>query len=322
MNEELLIRFLAKSCTREEFIEVERWISADPAKANWLFEMEHIWSLKDELRYSDQPDAYYRFVRATMKANRKQKKKRQLSRGWMRYAAAVVIVSLLLGGIYQVFRSESPEPSAFNTIEVPIGQHVAITLAEGTKIWLNSGSILSYPQKFDQKNRTVRLDGEGYFEVESDEKRPFIVSTSMLEVEVLGTKFNVNAYSNEDTRVSLVEGKLHIQADKQSTFMAPNDLATYSKQSGLVLHQNKEVKHVMKWISGELIFIDERLENITNTLERHFGVTITIHSPALSDERFSCRTQQGVTLEQVLNLLKGTRKINYSIKGNKVYISQ
>ncbi len=323
MSEELLIRFLTWTCTPEELFTIEQWISADRANADWLFEMEHVWSLKDELHFSDRKEietAYRRFIHSTTQTKSKQAVNRQLNYGWIKYAAALVIVFLLATNIYQAFKSKSSNELATNTIEVPIGQHVAITLADGTKVWLNSGSVLSYPTKFDQKNRTVRLDGEGYFEVTSDKEHPFVVNTTMLEVKVLGTKFNIQAYPDEDIAVSLLEGQLYVQAGEKSVLMAANELVVWSKISGLIHHKNKTVQHAVQWTSGELMFVDERLADIAKILERHFGVTITIGTPKLAEERFTCRTQPGATLEQVLNLLKTTQKMNYSIREKTVYI--
>ena len=323
MSEELLLRFLTKTCSQEELIEVENWISIDKANADWLFRMEDIWSLKDELRYSDRKEidaAYQQFIRTVSTTEQKQAVKRQLYPVWTKYAAAIVIVFLLSGNIYQIFRNKLSDEIAANTIEVPVGQRVAITLADGTKVWLNSGSILSYPSKFGLKNRLVRLDGEGYFEVTADAKYPFVVNTAALDVKVLGTKFNVQAYPDEDIAVALFKGQLHVQADAQSALMEADELVTWSKQTGLVHHKNREVRHTTQWTSGGLMFVDEPLANIAKALQRRFGVTIVIENPELANEPFTCRTQPNVTLEQVLNLLKSTQKLNYSIREQTIYL--
>ena len=324
MSEELLIRFLTRTCTPDELLEAEKWISTDSANAGWLFGMERAWSLKDELRHSDRieiEDAYRRFVRTVSQTKQRRAVKRQLHSGWMKYAAAIVIVFLIAANVYQAFMNKSSDETvASTTIEVPTGQRVSLTLADGTRVWLNSGSILSYPAKFDQKNRMVRLDGEGYFEATADRDYPFVVQTAKLDVKVLGTKFNVQAYPDEDIEVSLLEGQLYVQAGRQSALMEANELVTWSKVAGLIHYKNKELQHITQWTSGELMFVDERLAGIAKTLERHFGVSIIFDAPELADERFTCRTQPGATLEQVLNLLKSTKKMNYSIKGKTVTI--
>ena len=328
MNEKLLIRFLTKTCKRDDIPEIENWILTDQANADWLFGMERVWSMKDELRYSDRKEieaAYQRFVSARSRSRskttgQKQAKIRRLYRDWWKYAAAIIIICLLAANFYQAFKNKTSDVAANNIIEVPVGQRVSITLADGTKVWLNSGSVLSYPGKFDNKNRIVCLDGEGYFEVVSDETYPFIVKTGILDVKALGTKFNVQAYPGDDIAVSLLEGQLHVQAGSQSALMEANELVTWTKESGLTHYKNKTVQHVVQWTTGELMFVDERLADIAKVLERYFGVTITIDKPELADERFSCRTHTEPTLEQVLKLLKDTKKLNYSISDKTVNI--
>ena len=336
MNEELLIRFLTRTCTQDELLETEKWISADPANAIWLFEMERVWSLKAELHYSDRKEiaaAYRRFVRTVQPAASQrrvrldvkirpagfQKPSRSL---FLKYAASIAIVCLLAANIYQAFRNKPSDELAANTIEVPVGQRVAITLADGSKVWLNSGSVLTYPAKFDSKNRMVRLDGEGYFEVTADKERPFVVNTTKLDVKVLGTKFNVQAYPDEVIAVSLLEGQLHIQAGTQSATMEANELVTWSEKTGLQHHQNREVQHTVRWTTGELMFVDEPLSEIAKALERRFGVTIVIDAPELTGEPFTCRTQPHPTLEQVLNLLRSTKKLNYTMREQTVHVTK
>ena len=324
MNEELLMLFLTKNCSQEELVEINQWISSDQANSDWLFELENVWSLKDELRFAELKEkevAYQSFINTISMTKQSKVTKRQPNICWLNYAAAIIIICLLATNAYQAFRNNPVlDTVSTNTIEVPIGQRVTLTLSDNTKVWLNSGSTLSYPTKFDVKKRTVLLNGEGYFEVANQKEHPFIVQTSMLDVMVLGTKFNVHAYQNDDIAVSLLEGKLQIKTNEQTVLMVANELVTWSKESGLVQVKNKELSNAIQWISGELMFVDESLEEITKVLERHFGVTIVIDVPELYIERFTCRTQPEPTLEQVLNLLKNTKKLDYFINKNIVHI--
>lgn len=323
MNEKLLIRFLTRTCEPGELIEIENWISADRANADWLFGMECVWLLKEEMRYSDRKEievAYRRFIDARSPSVQKRAKRLPLFRLWMKYAAFLAVTLLLGTNIYLIFRSKPMYKATANIIEVPVGQRVAITLADGTKAWLNSGSILSYPSMFNNKNRTVRLDGEGYFEVAADKVHPFTVNTEKLEITVLGTKFNVQAYPDDDITISLLEGYLQVQTGAQSALMEANELVVWSEKAGMVHFKNKTVQHAAQWTTGELMFVDERLADIAKALERHFGVTIIITNSELADETFTCRTHPEPTLEQVLKILKETRKLNYSIREKTVNI--
>jgi|AGTN01.3.fsa_nt_gi Fe2+-dicitrate sensor, membrane component len=325
MNEQLLIRFLTGACTQEEFHAIEKWISDDKTNAGWLFEMERIWSLKDELRFSDKKEieaAYHRFTRKTGNNTSLQRDiTRKLSYNWMKYTAVIVAVCLLSAYLHLVLR-DTPGDSVANTIEVPVGQRASVILTDGTKVWLNAGSTLIYPAKFDKKSRTVELSGEGYFEVAADKRKPFMVHTSMLNVKVLGTKFNVKAYADENVSVALAEGKVQVSANdnRVSLTLQPNEKLSYLKNGQLVYDRSIDAEAISGWTSGELLFTDERLEDIVRTLERRFDVTIIIDTPELAGERFNCRTQPGVTVEQVLNLLKGTRKLNYTVENQTIKI--
>lgn len=188
MNEEILIRFLTHRCTPEEIEEVDRWIAANQANADWLFEMERIWSLKDQLRFSDKQEiemAYARFMSGLQEKDiRMETVRKRPYLFWMKYAAAILLIGLLSTNLYFLLKEE---PSSMNMVEVPNGQRVSLTLSDGTKVWLNSHSKFTYPARFSSKNRDVELEGEGFFEVAHNEKVPFVVHADLLQVKVLGT---------------------------------------------------------------------------------------------------------------------------------------
>ena len=326
MNEQLLIRFLTGSCTQEDLPEVEKWISEDQANADWLFEMERIWSLKNELHASGKDEieaAYHRFRQAVSKVKETKPViiRKKLSYGWLKYAAAILITALLSTNLYLMFQDRHDD-IALNTVEVPIGQRASVTLKDGTKVWLNAGSILSYPSQFDKKERMVRLDGEGFFEVTPDKQKPFVVHTSLMDVQVLGTKFNMKAYNEEDVSVALLEGKVQVSVNdtQASLVLQPGEEVSYNKSGHLVHNKRADLSATTVWTTGEMLFADKPLKEIARVLERRFGVSITIDSLALADEPFTCRTQPEATIEQVLNLLKATKKLNYTINEQTVHI--
>lgn len=329
MDEQLLLRYLYQECTEEELIEVDRWASSDIAKAKWLFEMERVWMLKDELKFSDEKeigDAYNRFLSSIEKrvvvqqppviSNRKFNIK-----FWLRSVAAVLILGLLSFNIYQIIKVD-PASAVDNVIEVPRGQRVSLSLSDGTKVWLNSDSRFSYPSKFSNKSRTVKLQGEGYFEVAHDDKVPFVIDGNQLSVKVLGTKFNMKSYPDEATAVILQEGKVEVYTPDNENRMTlhPNEQIRYSKATGMLFSKNRDLSAGEDWRYGNLTFTENSLKEIMNTLERKFDVQITITDPFLSEEIFTCHTKNETTLEQVLDLLKDTRRLDYKVEEKKVTI--
>lgn len=325
MNEDLLIRYLTHRCTPVEIKDVDKWVATDQANADWLFEMERIWSLKNELRFSDKKeieDAYNRFVFSLQKDSLEKKiisRKRSLSFSWLKYAVAIFLVGLLSMNLYLMFDEEEIR---MNEIEVPNGQRVSLTLSDGTRVWLNARSKFTYPSAFAAKSRNVKLEGEGFFEVARNSKLPFIVQSDLVFVRVLGTKFNMKAYRGDPSSVTLSEGKVEVVANNNAhqMILKPNEQTIYTKEAGFVKTQVLNAEIARSWTLGEAAYINKRLDEITSDLERKFGVHIHIKDKSLASEIFTCRFKEGATIEQVLTLLKETRDLDYIIKNDQIQI--
>lgn len=223
MDEQLLIRFLTHTCTPEDLRSIDQWIASGKPNADWLFEMERIWSLKDELRFSDRreiEEAYNRFTLSLGKS--KNAKPHFYIYPILKYVAAVIIIGLLGLNLYKMVQ---PATVGENTVEVPKGQRASLMLSDGTKIWLNSQSKLIYPTQFSDKERNVRLEGEAFFDVAHKEHLPFVVHSPLLAIKVLGTKFNVKAYFDEKSVVTLAEGKVEVETNdcKNRLTLKPNE---------------------------------------------------------------------------------------------------
>ena len=224
MDEQLLIRFLTHTCTPEDLRSIDQWIASGKPNADWLFEMERIWSLKDELRFSDRreiEEAYNRFTLSQGKS--KNAKPHFYIYPILKYAAAVIIIGLLGLNLYKMVQ---PATVGENTVEVPKGQRASLMLSDGTKIWLNSQSKLIYPTQFSDKERNVRLEGEAFFDVAHKEHLPFVVHSPLLAIKVLGTKFNVKAYFDEKSVVTFI-----IRKTKCFDFWERNVLFPKTKRS-------------------------------------------------------------------------------------------
>lgn len=323
MDEELLIRFLTHRCSSDEIRKVDKWMAQDNANADWLFEMERIWSLKDQLRFSDKQEiemAYARFMSGLQKKDIKVKKSwNHFYLSWMKYAVAIVLIGLLGANLYFLLQEES---SSMNMVEVPNGQRVSLTLSDGTKVWLNARSKFTYPSAFAVKSRNVKLEGEGFFEVAHNSKLPFIVQSDLFFVRVLGTKFNMKAYLDEPSSVTLSEGKVEVVTNDNThqMILKPNEQVTYTKKAGFVKAQVLNAEVARSWTLGEAAYINKRLDEITSDLERKFSVHIHIKDKSLASEIFTCRFKEGATIEQVLILLKETRDLDYVIKDDHIQI--
>jgi len=323
MDEELLIRFLTHTCTPEDIKAVDNWMAADKANANWLFEMEKIWSLKNELRFSEKKEienAYNRFMGSISKESKNVKTLNLINvLKIMRYAAVLMLISLVSVYFYKI---QDDDVRAFNLIEVPKGQHVSLTLSDGTKVILNAESKLTYPSEFSGKERNIELHGEAFFEVAHNKKVPFIVKGSFLNVKVLGTKFNFRSYPNEKAEVTLDEGKVEVESSdlKNKRILSPGQQIIYTPKEGMRLVNKTDVSLVKSWTTGELSFQNKKLDEICAELERKFNVHINIENKKLKKEVFTCHFKNTVTIDQIFILLKETRNINYKIKNNEITI--
>ena len=205
----------------------------------------------------------------------------------------------------------------YNELSIPYGKQFELILSDGTHIHLNSGTSIKYPVKFiEGKNREVFVKGEAYFDVVKDSVHPFIVNTVPVNVEVLGTKFNISSYpeDNEQNTV-LVEGSVQISSNvdsDRSLVLRPNQKATWNKSKKSILVNVVDTDIYTGWTDGKLIFKDVPFSNIIKKLERHYNVTIINENQALKSERFDA-TFDIETIEQVLRSFKESHPaMNYT----------
>ncbi|MDR0542562.1 MAG: FecR domain-containing protein [Dysgonamonadaceae bacterium] len=321
MDDYLLIRFLANDCSPEELQQIDRWIASNEANSQWLFEMEQTWMLKDRLCFSEQQkikQAYNRFASRKVNAVTPRSNIRPLL-AWSKYAAAVIVIVLLSLNLYKIGQNEAD--TAMNVIEVPKGERVNITLSDGTQIWLNAESKLTYPSRFASKNREIRMEGEAYFKVAKNKQKPFIIKNSLFDLQVTGTEFNVQAYSGENAEISLKTGEVIVNATNscEKITMKPNDQVLYTTD-GKTIRKQSDMSAIDSWTRDAIFLMEKPLSDIVKTLERKYNVSILLTDQSLSKVRFTCRTKPGTSIAEVLNLLKETRQINYEFNNNSLII--
>lgn len=248
----------------------------------------------------------------------------------------MIVVLLGLLSFHFLILTEKEE-IAFNTLEVPRGQRVTLTLSDGTKVWLNSESKLVYPSGFLADVRKVYLEGEAYFEVTRNQRRPFIVQLPLINVKVLGTTFNVRAYGKEETAVTLATGRVEVSLPEQTDaanpadashpesrpakiLLSPRQQITYSTGRGFKVADDIDISNLKPWTSGQFFFRDQPLARIAQELERCFDVHISIRDTALASEVFTCHTRPGASLDQILDILKETRRLDYVKKENHILV--
>jgi hypothetical protein len=224
------------------------------------------------------------------------------------------------GGINYKIEGNTDVRIAMNLLNVPKGGQFQITLSDGTKVWLNSNSSLKYPSAFSTSERRVELTGEAYFEVSKNKQKPFIVETSLQKVEVLGTKFNINAYDDESsTQTSLAEGSVRVSCKNNTTLLKPGQQSTLTDQNIAVRSINLD--QVLDWKNGDFNFSNNNLKEIMRKISRWYNIEVIFEGP-ISQETYVAQISRKKRLNDVLRALQLSGSIKYSIRNNKLYISQ
>ncbi|MFQ6600102.1 FecR family protein [Flavobacterium sp. C3NV] len=217
----------------------------------------------------------------------------------------------------------------YNTLSIPNGKRFNITLSDGTLVYLNAGSSMTYPVQFiKNQNRKIFLTGEAYFDVTHDKKHPFIVNANKLDVQVYGTKFNVSNYNEDNaTDVVLVEGSVSMRQsgllkNKNEFFLTPGYKGTFSKEKKTISNEKVNTSLYTSWMNGNLVFRQESFANIIKKLERHYNVTIINNNRSLANETFNATIEtDNESIIQVFNYFKKVYQIDYSIVENKIIIN-
>ena len=238
--------------------------------------------------------------------------------------AAILILGLILGLLVLNFRKT--EPLYFTSI-APKGSVSQMVLPDSSVVYLNAGSKLKYTLEGIKGKREVFLEGEAWFEVTKNEKKPFVVHTSFYDVNVLGTQFNVKAYKNDDEIATTLEkGVVQITSSDnfklaETTVLKPGEQLVYNAMKKTVEVKNVETRMFTAWKDNKLIFINMNLKELFVLLERKYGVDIQVTNNLILDYHYD-GTIKNESILQVLDLLKETLPVKYKIEGQTIVITK
>jgi len=238
----------------------------------------------------------------------------------------VAVAASLVGVIFAAtlfFNMRRSSETAYHTLTVPAGQYAQLALADGSEIWLNSRSKLTYPERFTATIREIDLEGEGFFKVASDSKRPFVVRTKMLEVIATGTQFNVSAYTDDEfVATTLIEGVVKLQSpDKNIEYlMNEGQIVFFDKPTHGITAQNTDTYLQTSWINGEYQFREMTMENLFKRMERYFDITFVFNNDALKQRKFTGTFYNRQSVETILKVIEASTNMQYTVENNIVYI--
>jgi len=315
MQQEELIRYITGEASAEEAERVREWIAQDAENRREFYRLKNIYVLAGESGKEIDLASEYQALRKRMEP---AAGRIVVFRRIMQYAAVAFIAALATwwwGG------REKAEPSGFlltyNEIIVPKGQISEYVFADGTHVWLNSDSRLRFPVNAGLTNREVNLEGEAYFDVARNEKKPFIVHTGGIDIHVLGTSFNVQSYPDMDqTETTLVEGSLEIHNQNREVLatLNPGEQLTYTRSSQSAALNKVDTNPYQAWRDGKLIFRDKSLGEIAGNLERWYNVTLVFTDEKIKNYRFTGTILKYKPFDQILQAIRLTTPIRYQIR--------
>lgn len=328
--DDVIILSLCGELDHEGQEELRNWIAISDKNRNYVQAQEEIWFSsinKGELAKYDASKAFESFLShiAEARADKQEKFSNRIHR-LLRYAAMIAAVGLVSFFAYQHGQRQLSEEFAEIVIEPALGSRTKAILPDGTSVWLNSGSKLTYSQGFGLTDRQVSLEGEGFFEVTKNKNLPFSVKSGILQVNVLGTKFNFRDYPDDsEAEVVLSEGFVFLKSlmagNHESKTLIPGQRAVLNKKTGKFELDEYDARKSRMWTQGFLILDGESIYTIAKKLERFYGVKVTVSSKTLEQYHFYgdfIRQEQSLT--DILEALKGTGKLHYKINGKNVIL--
>lgn len=231
--------------------------------------------------------------------------------------AAILVVAFVSGFLVHNILSEKDQEVQYAEVEVMYGQTSHLFLFDGTEVWLNSGTKFRYPNRFNRNERNVSIEGEAFFKVKPNKNLPFKVKTGKLEVEVLGTSFNVSAYPGEASQsVVLVEGKVQINNPEGQKIgeMVPGQIAVKTEGSSTLQVQNTDPYFYTSWKDGKVVFSGEKLGEIAKKMERWYNVEIRFEKESLKDYKFSGTILRNKPIDQTILAMEQLAPIRFNYK--------
>lgn len=303
MDKDLLYRFFEGRASVEEMRLVKEWSEASEENSKLLRRERKLFNaiiLSGRLEPSD--------GQTTLR-----KKRNHFVREFLKIASVVAITVGITAALFSIGEDKEDMNVAMQTITVPAGQRVNLDLPDGSNVWLNAGTTMKYPVSFMKGKGEVILNGEAYFEVAHNEKSPFVVRTHAMDIEVLGTKFNVEAYSKKAVfEASLMQGKIRVKSphnEKTAVVLLPNYKTTL-KDGRLVVSKIDDY-NVYRWKEGLYCFKSKRFTQIMEDLERYYDLKIQVDKKSIESVALTGKFRISDGLDYALRVLQKDVSFTY-----------
>ena len=302
MDKEILQRYVEGNVSPEEIITVVDWLDADESHVREFMALHKL----NDISLLNQPDSKVDV----------QKKKKTITFRQIGYELAkIAAILILFWGGTKLYETTSVKENviAYQTLYVPAGQRAELILPDSTHVWLNARSKLVYPISFGKDIRQVELNGEAYFDVIHNEKQPFVVKTPQMDIQVLGSEFNVTAYSSSsDFEVALLRGCIELSSPRLSSNYRMKEKELIRLQNNKLISKDISDYDYFRWKEGLICFNNESVATIIEKLKLYYDIDIEVYNQKFINSRYTgkFRTKDGI--EQVLRVLQIEHKFTYT----------
>jgi ferric-dicitrate binding protein FerR (iron transport regulator) len=338
----VLARYLSGECSEKQKAEIEEWIQSDEQNARLARMMKLVWHKKPSGTDSDVRKLWLEVaekagISGETDASKFSDKFPEPGR-WQRWQdrmvadsyrvlryAAVFFMLLTVGYLLRAFGPNWQDSSDLVTVSIPNGERNTVVLADGSVVALDAGSSMRYPENFTGDTREIFLNGEAYFEIESDAERPFIVHANHAVITVLGTKFNVRAWQeNRDVSVAVVEGRISLAAadDSSRSVVVIRDHISVLPETGVpATPKSRNIARYIGWMHNEIYFEDTPLSEILSQLQRWYDVEFIVESSEILSERLNLHFQSD-SIDESLELLSALTEMRYRRSGSSIAVTR
>jgi len=322
MTDETLFKYISGQATSGEAKEVQYWTEGSEDRKNELSRLKNIWiitGLDNKIEHLKKEEEISHIWNIIREINTKEQNK-NFRLQFVKYAAAILLLIGFSGTIgYFISGSASKTNSEFTEIFVPKGERSTVVLPDGSTVQLNSDSHLKFKSSFSSQKRGVELEGEGFFNVTHDKSRPFIVETPALQVEVLGTTFDVSSYPNDSVITTFLQtGKVKINSNKSDAiYLSPNEAFTYNKTTHESSKSNIQDQRFIDWTKGILTIKEETIGTLSNKLERRFNIHIKFGDDDVKNHMYTGSIKDE-DLNTLLEALAFASSIQYKRNGDTI----
>jgi transmembrane sensor len=320
----LIARLLCGEATNIEKDELNHWIGESPANKRLFNETQRIWEKSQSYFSASEISSDRDKIKSQISQYSNKAMKTIGLPTWLFRVAAILALPIMLGIGWYLGSSENGTETQMCEVTAPKGQISKCILADGTEVWLNAASTIKYDPSLTGNTREVSLEGEAYFKVSKNKDKPFVVNTKYAQIKVLGTVFNLKAYSGESNiETTLEEGSVAFSLNGSETkpvVLKPGEQLVYNIQEKKITLGMVETYLHTAWKDGKFVFKDADLRTIITELERLYDVRIHFDNDSLSNLHFRGMFEYEQNIFSALETLERTTKIKYRMNGRDIWL--